>query len=149
MLMRYRFFLSFLALALPAISAEREPRSLETQLKDYYSAISKKDVALAVSHFHVESPKLERAKVEFSEFARQFDLSYKISEVKEVGRVDDDIVMSFVEETTFSIVGGKKLNTFTAKVLMVWRKDKSGAYKIWDSLALSPAKAENAAKSKG
>ena len=78
----------------------------------------------------------------------KFDVSYRISEIKEVGRVDDDVVISYVEETTFSEIGGRKLNTFTAKVLMVWRKEASGVQRIWDSLALSPAKAEHANKAK-
>jgi hypothetical protein len=147
--MRNLLLLCILILPLPAESADRQPPPVETRLKDYYTAIAKKEVALAVSYFHPESPKAERAKVEFTEFTQQFDLSYKISEFKEVGRIDDDIVISFVEQTTFAVPGGKKLNTFTAKVLMVWRKDTSGAYKIWDSLALSTSKAENADKRKG
>ena len=147
--MRYLLLFFILVLASTVSSADRQSSPLESRLKDYYTAIAKKDVALAVSYFHADSPKAERAKIEFSEFTQQFDLSYKISEFKEVGRVDDDVVISFVEETTFAAVGGKKLNAFTAKVLMVWRKDMSGAYKIWDSLALSPAKAENANKPKG
>jgi hypothetical protein len=147
--MRYLIFFCLLVSPLAARSAGGESLSVETRLKDYYSAIAKKEVATAVSYFHPESPEAERANGEFSAFTQQFDLSYKISEVKEVGRVDGDIVISFFEETTFSAVGGKKLNTFTAKVLMVWRKDKSGAYRIWDSLPLSSAKAESAEKSKG
>jgi ketosteroid isomerase-like protein len=147
--MRYLTFLCFLTLPLTASSADGEPPTIEARLRDYYSAIAKKDVAIAVAYFHPESQKIERAKTEISEFTLQFDLSYKISEVREVGRVDGDIVISFAEQTTFSVVDGKKLNTFTAKVLMVWRKDKSGTYKIWDSLPLSPAKAENADKQKG
>jgi hypothetical protein len=139
--MRNLLLLFVLILPLTTSSADRQSPTTESRLQEYYAAIAKKDVTLAASYFHPDSPKAERAKVEFSEFTQQFDLSYKISEVKEVGRVDDDVVISFVEETTFAAVGGKKLNTFTAKVLMVWRKDKSGVYKIWDSLALSPAKA--------
>src|SRR5262245_10724508 len=137
--MRRLCHLCLLLLPLTAGSADRQSSSIESRVRDYYSAISKKDVPLAVSYFHSDSLKAERARVEFSEFTKQFDVAYRISEVKEVGRIDDDVVISFVEETTFSEIGGKKLNTFTAKVLMVWRKGASGVYKIWDSLALSPS----------
>jgi hypothetical protein len=143
--MRYLCLLGLLLVPLITSAADL---SVESRVKDYYSAISKKDVPLALSYFHSGSPKVERAKVEFSEFTKQFDVSYRISEIKEIGRIDDDIVISYVEETTFFEIGGKKLNTFTAKVLMVWRKESSGIHKIWDSLALSPAKAENANKQK-
>jgi hypothetical protein len=139
--MRHLCLVCLLLLPLTVGSADGQSFSIEPRLRDYYSAIAKKDVPLAVSYFHSGSLKAERAKIEFSEFTKQFDVAYRISEVKEVGRIDDDVVISFVEETTFSEIGGKKLNTFTAKVLMVWRKEASGVHKIWDSLALSPAKA--------
>jgi hypothetical protein len=138
--------LFFLLLSAPLVGRGQE--TVETRLKDYYSAIARKEVTRAVSYFHPGSAKLERAKAEFEQFTKEFDLSYLVSDFKEIGRADGDIVVSFVEQTTFSAPGGEKLNTFTAKVLMVWRKDQSGAYKIWDSLALRPATAEKTNQSK-
>ena len=123
------------------IQAAEEGVGIEGRLQDYYASIGKKAIEQAVQFYHPKSSKLDRAQAEFEEFTQQFDLSYKITDFKRVGEVDGDVVVAFREATTFSKVGGEALNTFNAKVLMVWRKDDKGTYRIWDSIALEFAEA--------
>jgi ketosteroid isomerase-like protein len=140
--MNLRIIASLLFLPLWTQAAEEGAR-IEVRLKEYYDSIGKKAIERAVGFYHPKSAKLDRAQAEFEEFTKQFDLSYKITGFKQVGEVDGDVVVAFNEATTFSKVGGDALNTFNAKVLMVWRKDDKGVYRIWDSIALEFAEAVN------
>jgi ketosteroid isomerase-like protein len=133
-------FLVFLPLW---IQAAEDGTGIETRLREYYDSIGSKAIERAVGFYHPKSAKLDRAKAEFEQFTQQFDLSYKITSFKRVGEVDGDVVIAFEEATTFAKVGGDPINTFNAKVLMVWRKDDKGAFRIWDSIALEFAEAVN------
>lgn len=136
-----RRIITILALLSLCIQAAEEGVGIERCLQDYYASISRKAIEQAVGFYHPKSAKLDRAQAEFKEFTQQFDLSYKITDFQRVGEVDGDVVVAFREATTFSKVGGEALNTFNAKVLMVWRKDDKGTYRIWDSIALEFAEA--------
>lgn len=131
------------------VNAAEQRTTIEERLQDYYASIGKKEIRRAIGYYHPKSAKLEGAQAEFEQFTQQFDLSYKITGFEKVGEVDGDVIVVFQEATTFSKVGGDALNTFNAKVLMVWRKDEAGNYRIWDSIPLKFAEAVRKADANG